>query len=110
MTSSIKNGGYAFLIILYWMFFMSLWKEFHLLQVLNNLSIKHISKLIFYENYVKLLKFKRSPVWVDLWCLKCEILIIDTWNEYVKKSNGMVNLLFYCKFNVMMPMLKILKI
>ena len=62
MTLSIKKGGYAFLIILYWMFFMSLWKEFQLLQVLNDLSIKHLSKLIFYENDAKLLKFKRSPV------------------------------------------------
>ena len=26
-------------------------------------------------------------------CLKCEILIIDTWNEYIKKSDRMVNLI-----------------
>ena len=26
---------------------------------------------------------------------KCEILIIDTWNEYIKKGDGMVNLFFY---------------
>ena len=23
-------------------------------------------------------------------CLKCEILVIDTWNEYIKKGDGMV--------------------
>ena len=28
-------------------------------------------------------------------CLKCEILIIDTWDEYIKKSDGMVILFFY---------------
>ena len=49
------------------MFSMSLWKEFQLLQILNDLSIRHLIKLILYENDVKLLKFKRSPVQVDLW-------------------------------------------
>ena len=62
MTLSIKDGGYAFLLRLYLMFSMSLWKEFPLLQILNDLSIKHLIKLILYENDVKLLKFKRSPV------------------------------------------------
>ena len=32
--------------------------------------------------------------------LKCEILIIDTWNEYIKKNDRMVNLFFYLKFNL----------
>ena len=41
---------------------MSLWKEFQLLQILNDLSIKHLVKLILYENDVKHLKFKRRPV------------------------------------------------
>ena len=59
MTLSTLNGGYAFLIRLG---LMSLWKEFQLLQILNDLSIKHLIKLILYENDVKLLKFKRSPV------------------------------------------------
>ena len=36
--------------------------EFQLLQILNDLSIKHLIKLILYENDVKLLKFKRSLV------------------------------------------------
>ena len=59
MTLSIKNGGYAFLIRLDLTFSMPLWKEFQLLQILNDLSIKH---LILYENDVKFSKFKRSPV------------------------------------------------
>ena len=37
MNLSITNGGYAFLMDL--MFSMSLWKDFQLLQILNNLSI-----------------------------------------------------------------------
>ena len=32
------------------------------LQILNDLSIKHLINLILYENDVKLLKFKRSLV------------------------------------------------
>ena len=62
MTLLIKNGGYAFLIRLDLMFSMSLWKEFQLLQILNDLSIKHLITMILYQNYVKLAKFKRSPV------------------------------------------------
>ena len=61
MTSSIKNGGYAFLRRLDLMFCISLWKEFQLLQILNDLSTKHLIKLILYKNDVKLLKFKRRP-------------------------------------------------
>ena len=41
---------------------MSLWKEFQLLQILNDLSIKDLFKLILYEINVKLLKFNRGPV------------------------------------------------
>ena len=66
MTLSIKNDGKAFLIRLDLMFSTSLSKEFQLLQNLNDLSIKHLIKLILYENDVKLLKFKRSPVQVGL--------------------------------------------
>ena len=62
MTSSIKNGGYAFLIRSDLMLSMSLWKQFQLLQILNDLSMKHVIKLNLNENDVKLLKFKRSPV------------------------------------------------
>ena len=62
MTVSIKNGGYAFLIRSDLMFSISLSKEFQLLQILNHLSIRHLIKLILYENDIKLLKFKRSSV------------------------------------------------
>ena len=62
MTISIKNDGYAFLIRLDLMLSVSLWKEFQLIQILNNLSTKHLIKLILYKNDVKLLKFKRRPV------------------------------------------------
>ena len=44
------------------MFSMSLWNEFQLLQILNDLSIKHLIQLILDENDVKLWKFKRSSV------------------------------------------------
>ena len=37
-------------------------KSLQLLQILNDLSIRHLIKLILYENDVKLLKFKRIPV------------------------------------------------
>ena len=62
MSLSIKNGGYAFLMRLDLMFSMLIWKEFQLLQILNYLSIRHLIKLILFENVVKLLKFKRRPV------------------------------------------------
>ena len=44
------------------MYSLSLWKEFQLLQILNDLSIKHLIKLFLYGNDVKLFKFKESPV------------------------------------------------
>ena len=62
MTLLIKNGGYEFLIRLDLMFPMSLWKEFQLLQILNDLYVKHLIKLILYENDVKLLECNRNPV------------------------------------------------
>ena len=52
MTLSIKNGGYAFLIRLDLIISMLLWKEFQLLQILNDLTIRNLIKLIFYENDV----------------------------------------------------------
>ena len=57
MTLLIKNGEYAFLIRLDLMLSMSLWKEFQLLQILNDLSIRHSIKL----------KFKKRPIYVNLW-------------------------------------------
>ena len=62
MTLSIKNDGYAFLTRLDLIFSASLWKEFQLLQILNDLSIKHLIKLILYDSDVKLLQFKRSAM------------------------------------------------
>ena len=62
MTLSIKNGRYAFLIRLDLMFYMSIRIEFQFLQILSDLSIKYLIKLILYENDVKLLKFRRRPV------------------------------------------------
>ena len=62
MTLWIKNDGYAFLIRSDLMLSMSLWKEFQLLQILNDVSTKHSIKLILYENDVKLFKFKRRAV------------------------------------------------
>ena len=41
MTLLIRNGGYAFLIRSDLMLSMSLWKEFQLLQILNDLSFRH---------------------------------------------------------------------
>ena len=61
-TLSIKNGTYAFLIRLDLMLSMSLGKELCLLQILNKLSLKHLIKLILYENDAKLLKFKKRLV------------------------------------------------
>ena len=77
MTLLINNGGYVFLIRLDLMFPMSLRKEFQLLQILNDLFIKHLIKLILHENDIKLLKFERSPIYdtfeelnFDYRCLK----------------------------------------
>ena len=53
MILSIKNGGYAFSVRLDLMFSMSSWKEFQLLQNLNDLSIKHLIKF----NLINLIKF-----------------------------------------------------
>ena len=41
---------------------MLLWKEFQFLQILNDLTMKHLIKPILFENDVKLLKFKTGPV------------------------------------------------
>ena len=43
-----------------------MFQEFQLLQILNDLSIKDLIKLILCENDEKLFKFKRSSVLVDL--------------------------------------------
>ena len=54
MTLLIKNGGYAFLMRLDLMFSISLWKQLQLFQILNDLTIRHLIKLILYENDIKL--------------------------------------------------------
>ena len=46
------------------MFSMLLWMDFQLLQTVKAVSIKHLIKLILYENDIKLWEFSRSP---DLW-------------------------------------------
>ena len=107
MNLWIKHGRYAFLIRLDLILSASLWKEFQLLQILNGLSTKHLFKLALYEN--DLLALYENDPYMKKVCLsqfvtylKCEILIVDTWIEYIKKSNGMVNLFFFRKFNVRM--------
>ena len=62
MTLSIKNGGNAFLIRLDLRLSISLSTQFKLLQISYDLSIKHLIKLMLYENDVKLLRFRRRPV------------------------------------------------
>ena len=62
MTLSIKNGGNAFLIRLDLRLSISLSTKFKLLQISYDLSIKHLIKLMLYENDVKLLRFRRRPV------------------------------------------------
>ena len=104
MTLLIKNGGYAFLIRLDLMFPMSIWKEFQLLQISYDLSIRHLIQLILYENDAKLLK-EKSRIGRFLICLKCEILLIDPWNEYIKKIDRIVILFFYSESNVWMPII-----
>ena len=56
MTLSINNGGYTFLISP-----MSLWREFQWLQVLNDLSMKHLINIISNENKGKLSNLRETP-------------------------------------------------
>ena len=56
MTLSIMNGGYAFLIRLDLIFSLSLWKEFQLLQILNEISIKCLIKFNKLQNEFDKLK------------------------------------------------------
>ena len=67
MAISIKNGGYAFLIRLDLMLPMSLWKEFQLLQILNDLSIKHLIKLILYRSIFDMFKAWDFDYWYLKW-------------------------------------------
>ena len=53
MILSIKNGRYAFSKRLDLMFSMSLWKEFQLLQILNDLPIRYLIKLHLFKKQLK---------------------------------------------------------
>ena len=59
MTWSIKKDGYAF-----WIRFNIFYVIMKGFPIITNFkrTIRHLIKLILYENDVKLLKFKRSPV------------------------------------------------
>ena len=46
MILSIKSGGDVFFVKLDLMFSMLLWKDLQLLQILNDLSIRYLIKLI----------------------------------------------------------------
>ena len=99
MFLSIKNAGYAFLIRLNLMISMPFWKEFQLLQILNNLSIRHLIKLILHENDIKFLKFKRNPV--EVWDFDYRYpKLIDQekrWNGF-STVNLMLGCLLFKKF------------
>ena len=88
---------------------MLLWKEFQLLHVLNDLPTKHLIKLTLYENDVKLLKFKRRPVYVNLqyvWGVRFWLLIPEMnasrqtmeWLIYFSIVNLTLGYLLYKKF------------
>ena len=111
MTLLTKNDGYAFLIRFDLMFSWSLWKDFLLLQILYDLYIRHLIKLILYENDVKLLRFKRSSVQVDLWyvwSVRFGLLIPEMntssrkamiWLIYFSIVNLMLGCILFKKFN-----------
>ena len=63
LNLELRYGGYGFLMRLDLMFSVSLQEQFQLLQILNDLSIRHLIKLILCDNNVKFLKFKRSLVY-----------------------------------------------
>ena len=102
MNLSIKNGGYAFLMRLDLMFSMSLWKDFQLLQILNDLSIRQLIKL---NIYMKMMwnPYNLREVLYRLICDMFEVWVFDCcYLKYIKKCDGMVNLFFYRKFNARM--------
>ena len=56
-----------------------------------------------YESKHVAVEYRCLKIWDLLSFAICSsILVIDTWNEYIKKSDGLVNLFFYRKFNVTM--------
>ena len=85
------------------MFSISLWKLFELLQNLNKLTIKHLTKIILYENDVKLSKFRKNPVWVDfqyVWNMRFWLVIPEL--NTSRKANecliylSIINLMLAC--------------
>ena len=62
MTLPIKDDGHAFFNKVRFNVFYVITKRVPIVPNLKRPSIKHLIKLIMYENDVKLLKFKRSPV------------------------------------------------
>ena len=78
-------------------FSMSLWKEFRLLQILNDLSIKHLIKRC---NILQIQEKFRIDWFVI--CLKWETFFIDTWSYTSIKAMkwlicfSMVNLMLRC--------------
>ena len=71
MILSIKHGGYAFLIRLDLVFSVSLWKEFQLLEILND-QIARFEDLIW--RWCRTLKTQKLLYDRSVICLKFEIL------------------------------------
>ena len=67
MTLPSKNSGYACLVRLDIMFSLWIWREFHLLQILKDLPMKRLIKLIFYGNDIKLINLRRRLTLADSW-------------------------------------------
>ena len=86
MTLSIKNGGHAFLIRMNLMFSISLQKDFQLLQILNDLSIRNLIRLILYENDVKLFSQSFTSFSYKISLTKCLIdrpfKIYNNWKSF----------------------------
>ena len=83
----MKDGGYAFLKRTDLMLSTSLWKGFQLLQILKDLSTKHLIKLIWYENNRFISICDMFEGWYfDSWYLK--------WIHQEKRLNGWFVFLF----------------
>ena len=109
MTLSIKNGGYAFLIRLDLMFSMSLLKVVPVITDFKRPIYQTFNSTNLIWKWWRTLKFKRSPVWVDLWYVSNVRfwLLIPEMNtsRNAMICDGMVNLFFYHKFNDTMPII-----
>ena len=65
MNLSIKEVGYDFLVRLVWTLLIT--KRVPVEQISNDLYIIPLIKLNLLKYDVKLLKCKRSPIWIGLW-------------------------------------------